>query len=637
MSIGKKFYMNFTNMALVLVLGTAMFSAGCGDDKTVNYYTGGASTTNPSDNNNPSDNSGDKDPDNSGDKDPNSGDKDPNSSDNNNPGSTTSEDGKYVKIIVAADSLPANVTNIQYIYNDSEGNQVGKSDPETIDRTSSTTTVEDKDAPSTAVKVVIIYLDKDGNFVASDERDIDWNQDENGNTTGTVESSDPTELDKDAKLVLKADKYAVKPSEKVQLTCLLLSDDGSSIDVTNLASFGNVYSDVLKGAEGGARGQYEAVGYKGKHGGVADKISVTASTPSGEQTVQIDKPVYVTDQDVESIRVVPADIDGQAITVHDYGTPQKYSDDYFILVYLPEEINGQTVHQTFNQKVGIFSQHGALKEVNPINEQPMLALASYTDDDREKGPSPSEVDVTAQTTFSVEDVTSSKPSNALPLNVAVNDNIIKPSFDITGLKGDHQVNWTSDSKLCVSGKYNVDGKEITGSIFLEPVLGWAHTAFAIKQDDGTYRAVSYEFDKLDMYFKDEGYEGSSLNCGVTSYPNKVISQEFYLKGVICRGTKSFCCDIPEELLPADGYPSSTAGGGGASMVKTHLTQVVSGFNKYLLETSWYGYSSYDYTSLEIWTNSFYKAANLPSFVEGEAYWQNSHYGNYMSSGIITLP
>ncbi len=36
MSIGKKFYMNFTNMALVLVLGTAMFSAGCGDDKTVN-------------------------------------------------------------------------------------------------------------------------------------------------------------------------------------------------------------------------------------------------------------------------------------------------------------------------------------------------------------------------------------------------------------------------------------------------------------------------------------------------------------------------------------------------------------------------------------------------------------------------
>ena len=636
MSIGKKFYMNFTNMALVLVLGTAMFSAGCGDDKTINYYTGGASTTNPSDNNNPGGNSGDKDPDN-GDKDPDNGDKDPNSGDNNNPGGTTSEDGKYVKILVAADSLPANVTNIQYVYSDSEGNQVGKSDSETIDRSSSTTTVEDKDAPSTAVKVIIIYLDKDGNLVASDERDIDWNQDENGNTTGTVESSDPTELDKDAKLVLKADKYAVKPSEKVQLTCLLLSDDGSSIDVTNLASFGNVYSDVLKGAEGGARGQYEAVGYKGKHGGVADKISVTASTPSGEQTVQIDKPVYVTDQDVESIRLVPADIDGQEITIYDSGTPQDYRDDYLVLVYLPEEINGKTVHQTFNQKVGTFSQHGASKSVEAINEQPMLALASYTDDDKEKGPSPSEVDVTAQTTFSVEDVTSYKPSNALPLNVIVDGSIVKPSFDISSLKNDSQLSNTSYSKLRVNGQYNASGKEITGSIFLEPVLGWAHTAFAIKQDDGTYRAVSYEFDKLDMYFKDEGYKGSSLNCGVTSNPNKVVSQEFYLKGVICRGTRSFCCDIPEELLPANGYPSSTAGGAGASMVQPRMRQVVSGFNKYLFEVSWYGDSSWDRANFEIRTNSFYEAANLPTFVKGEAYWKSSSYGSYMSSGIITLP
>ena len=86
MSIGKKLYMNFTNLALVLVLGTALASAGCGDEKTVNYYTGGTST---SGNNNSSDNSGDNSGNNSGDKDPNN-----NGGDNNNSGGTTSEDGK---------------------------------------------------------------------------------------------------------------------------------------------------------------------------------------------------------------------------------------------------------------------------------------------------------------------------------------------------------------------------------------------------------------------------------------------------------------------------------------------------------------------------------------------------------------
>lgn len=636
MSIGKKFYMNFTNMALVLVLGTAMFSAGCGDDKTVNYYTGGTSTTNPSDNNNQGGNSGDKDPDNSGDKEPDNGDKDPNSGDNNNPGGSTSEDGKYVKILVAADSLPANVTNIQYIYNDSEGNQVGKSDSETIDRSSSTTTVEDKDAPSTAVKVIIIYLDKDGNLVASDERDIDWNQDENGNTTGTVESSDPTELDKDAKLVLKADKYAVKPSEKVQLTCLLLSDDGSSIDVTNLASFGNVYSDVLKGAEGGARGQYEAVGYKGKHGGVADKISVTASTPSGEQTVQIDKPVYVTDQDVESIRLAPADIDGQAITVNDNGTPKNYTDDYSVLVYVPEVLkDGTTVHQTFNQKVGTFDLHGTGVEVDAINEQPMSALASYTKVEG-KGPSPSGVDVTEQTQFSAEATNTSSSSWHLPFSVEMDGNIVRPTTDISKFSSTLSVGQTD--AITVTGKYSNNGKEITANTQIRSTLGWSHTSFAIKNSDGTYKPITYELNDY-VYVKnnDPLNSGTELHCVIKTTPTKIVSKTFYLKGVICRWGKTFCCDIPEELIPADSYPSGYSGGAGISTVHPSLKQVVSGRNEYLFEVLWNGSSSWDHAYLKINSDSYYKALNMPSHAAGEVCNSSTSIGHYESAGILSMP
>lgn len=627
MSIGKKFCVNFTNMALVLVLGTAMFSAGCGDDKTVNYYTGGTST---SGNNNSGNNSGDNSGNNSGDKDPNnSNDKDPNNNggDNNNPGGDVSEDGKYVRIVVAADSLPANVTNIQYIYSDSEGNQVGKSNSETIDRSSSTTTVEDKDAPGTAVKVIIIYLDKDGNFVATDEKDIDWSNDGNGNTTGTVESSDPNELDKNAKLVLKADKYAVKPAEQVKLTCLLLSGDGSSLDVTNLAAFSNVYGDVLKNA-GGEAGVYQAVGYNGKHGGIADKISVTASTASGEQTVQIDKPIYVTDQSVADIKLAPADIDGKTVTVNDNNTPHDPTDDYSIIVYVPDEVKGETVHQTFNQKVGTFSRHGLYEEVDAINEQPMVALASYTSDP-EKGPSPSGVDVTEQTVFSAEDVTVLVKD--LPFAPTMQGNVVCPTLDFSSMK--YNTDMGQRYKIKVTGKYINGDEEISAFTNVQTVAGWAHTSFAFKNDDGTFKPVSYE---LNDCVYGERKVGEAINCGVKSDPSSFISQKFYMKGVICRTGKYFLCDIPEELLPADGYPGATSGGAGISTVSSSIKQTVSGYNEYLLEVNWAGYKDYDHIYFKISPDSTYKAAKLPSFAAGEAFRVYSHYGSYSEPGLITL-
>ena len=530
--------------------------------------------------------------------------------------------------------MPANVTNIQYVYSDSEGNQVGKSDPETIDRSSGTTTIEDKDAPATAVKIVIIYLDKDGNFVAADEKDIDWSNDENGNTTGTVESSDPTELDKDAKLVLKADKYAVKPSEKVQLTCLLLSDDGSSVDVTNFASFGNVYSDVLKSYEGGARGQYEAVSYKGKHGGVADKIAVTASTPSGDKTVQIDKPIYVTDQDVETIRLAPADINGQAITVNDNGTPKNYSDDYSVLVYVPEVLrDGTTVHQTFNQKVGTFDLHGTGIEVDAINEQPMSALASYTSVEG-KGPSPSDVDVTNQTKFSAE-IYKYSSSATTYYTVDVEDNVIKPKLDPSYLTTEYR-----NDRVKVTGNYSTDNGEVTASTFILSKLGWSHIAFAIKRDDGTYKPISYELNDY-VYRKnnDPGNADYNLNCAIRTTPSTTVSQKLYLKGVICVVGKTFCCDIPEELLPADSYPGSTSGGAGISSVSPSLNQVVSGRNEYLFEVLWNGSSSWDhaYLKLKPYGNDYYKAFNLPSHAAGEIFYKSSSFGRYVESAVLDIP
>ncbi|MGM9998721.1 MAG: hypothetical protein ACI38Q_04950 [Candidatus Bruticola sp.] len=410
----------------------------------------------------------------------------------------------------------------------------------------------------------------------------------------------------------------------------MVNADGTSVDVTPFAAFGNVYSDVLTSSNSEIHGQYQAVGYNGKHEGVADKISATASTPSGKQTVLIASPIYVTEQKVDSIKLAPANLDGLEITVSDNNTPNNPNDDYSTLVCVPEVFNGKTVHQSFNRKAGTFSLHGLNAEVDAINEQPMLALASFTSESG-KGPSPTGVDVTDQTTFSAQNTTTY--AIWITFDVETEGNIIRPKAIESKLASN--VGYSND--IQVTGVYSNDGTELTASTKVRAKLGWSHTSFAFKQDDGTYRPVSYE---LNQYVyktnSDPLNAGNDILCGVKTNPKLVVSQEFYLKGVICYGGKTFCCDIPEELLPADGYPGASSGGAGISTVTPSLRQTVSKHNNYLFEVTWYGSSSYDHAYLKIREDSVWTAACLPSFAPGEVYNINRSYGSYIASGIIDI-
>lgn len=107
--------------------------------------------------------------------------------------------------------------------------------------------------------------------------------------------------------------------------------------------------------------------------------------------------------------------------------------------------------------------------------------------------------------------------------------------------------------------------------------------------------------------------------------------------------KTFCCDIPEELLPADSYPGSTTDGAGRSSVKTTFKQVVSGRNEYLFEALWEviptDYQSSDYANLKLQTdgNDYYKAFNLPSHASGEIFYKSSSFGRYVNSAVLDIP
>ncbi|MGM9998720.1 MAG: hypothetical protein ACI38Q_04945 [Candidatus Bruticola sp.] len=161
MFIKKNTYLKFASVSLVLLLsgGVAVTSAGCSEGDVVhNHYaatSNGGSASDPSDPSSPSDPSNPSDP-----------------SSPTDPGQVW---GRTVFISIATDTLPAEVVSAQYSYSDADGNQIKKSDPETIDREGSNVyTATDDSVPEGAVKITIAYYDKDGNLLAVDEKDLDW-------------------------------------------------------------------------------------------------------------------------------------------------------------------------------------------------------------------------------------------------------------------------------------------------------------------------------------------------------------------------------------------------------------------------------------------------------------------------------
>ncbi|MGM9998723.1 MAG: hypothetical protein ACI38Q_04960 [Candidatus Bruticola sp.] len=473
--------------------------------------------------------------------------------------------------------------------------------------------------------MVIAYYDKNGNIIAIDERDITWD----GEETGSVQSSDPKELSRTAKLVLTADKYVLKPSEQTQLTCMLVNEDGSSVNVTNFAAFSNIYSDVLKGSGESTRGLYEAVGHSGTHGGVADKIQVTASTPAGEQTVSLDNPIYVTEQSINGFYLKPGDIDGHKITVNDNSTPNNPNDDYSVVLYLPNEVKGEVVNQTLNHKWGTFTKYDDLVENYAINELPITAIATFGSEEG-KGPSPTGLDITDKVSFSAE-VTKVWSSELLP-TVSMRDKVVLPSFDYSTAKFFSGIN--SASTVTVTGTYKEGSLDTSSSCLVKMAPSWTKTAFAVKKEDGTYRAIGYELG--DQVYDSSTTPEAGYATGAKTYPNTTVKRTLYLKGVICALGKTFCCDIPEEILPNGKYPSASSASYGGNVTET-ISQVESGKNEYLLTITWQTTGtdvnfSADRVKLSLNVDSTYTDACLPSFSLAEFFYKTYIYGSYSTAG-----
>ena len=107
------------------------------------------------------------------------------------------------------------------------------------------------------------------------------------------------------------------------------TNDGSG-KVINLISFADVtgmdeYADVLSKSDKGQT--YTGVSFTGTHKGTVPAKAVKAVVPvaSGNITAFLQQPIYVTAQTLESIKVAPAQIDGQEVTIYGADSEEPYS------------------------------------------------------------------------------------------------------------------------------------------------------------------------------------------------------------------------------------------------------------------------------------------------------------------------
>lgn len=297
--------------------------------------------------------------------------------------------------------ISRDITKVSYSFTDSRGNVVKTTGSYDLKHSDVNTNrdISVPSVPSTAKAATAAYYDSFGSIVAVGINDISWDYD---NAEAVVSNPQVAGFEIPTQVTLQANRYVLSPEETTTLSLPVQTNDDSG-KVINLISFADVtgmdeYTDVLSKSDKGQT--YTGVSFTGTHKGTVPANAVKAVVPvaSGNITAFLQQPIYVTAQTLESIKVSPAQIDGQEVTVYGADTEEPYSK---VLMSTSDAKNAN-----LGQKV--LALHNAPKngeqpvtEVVAVGAQSFVATAIYSDTNG-RGPVPENIDVTNDTDFTIE-------------------------------------------------------------------------------------------------------------------------------------------------------------------------------------------------------------------------------------------
>lgn len=247
-----------------------------------------------------------------------------------------------------------------------------------------------KEVNTEAVKVTAAYYDINDELVALGINDLEWDK-----NTKNAHVQDPQVLflGSDPTIGLNVSSYLVPKNGQTRLTFTVTPEGKEAVDMTAFTSFSDMDENILASVIG-QPGLFTGINYSGDDGilptaAIGKKLKITA-----------EQPIYVTDQEIASIKIRPADIEGKQITVEDKNGKYAAAEgrQYFRMYYTDDKTNyaNQNVLHMTNTK-----GKGEGEYTAAVNDQPMQVWAAYSTVP-EKGPTPPDVDITDNDGVSIE-------------------------------------------------------------------------------------------------------------------------------------------------------------------------------------------------------------------------------------------
>lgn len=297
--------------------------------------------------------------------------------------------------------ISRDITKVSYSFTDSRGNVVKTTGSYDLKHSDVNTNrdISVPSVPSTAKAATAAYYDSFGSIVAVGINDISWDYD---NAEAVVSNPQVAGFEIPTQVTLQANRYVLSPEETTTLSLPVQTNDDSG-KVINLISFADVtgmdeYADVLSKSDKGQT--YTGVSFTGTHKGTVPAKAVKAVVPvaSGNLTAFLQQPIYVTAQTLKSIKVSPAQIDGQEVTVYGADTEEPYSK---VLMSTSDAKNANLGQKVLTLYSVPTSGEQPVTEVVAVGAQSFVATAIYSDTNG-RGPVPENIDVTNDTDFTIE-------------------------------------------------------------------------------------------------------------------------------------------------------------------------------------------------------------------------------------------
>lgn len=219
--------------------------------------------------------------------------------------------------------------------------------------------------------VIAAYYDKDGQLVAMGEDEIEFD------TEGkeVVETPEVTDL-ANATYSMTASQYVIAPKDETVIGLTAVAGD-KTYNVTPFVTIEGINEAVLAYVQDTNQGAT----YQGAEYGTIEANTIKATVNGTPYT--IDKPIYVTDQTPNAIKIVADQVDGKDVTT--VAATEEANEALTVVLAGEKSILA-------NEKAVELTAEGKDAIRYAVNEQPIAVIATgYTNEDG-KGPQPKDVE-----------------------------------------------------------------------------------------------------------------------------------------------------------------------------------------------------------------------------------------------------